>query len=284
MKYHQPPNVFTESIHLFVEDINRSAAFYQEIIGLKILQQFEQKVLLTTDGEHALLTIEQPDGVLPKESRRTGLYHFALLLPNRSELSVFLHHLIRTGYPIQGASDHLVSEAIYLQDPDGNGIEVYADRPSEQWEWKEGQVVMATESINLQDLLAEGNEKKWRGLPKETIMGHIHLHVANLSDAENFYIKGLGFNVVQRLSNHALFISTGGYHHHIGLNIWNGEGVSAPSKKSAGLHYFTIVLNDKEKLNHIIANLREMNVGIQEKNNCFFVQDPSGNSIQLRVR
>jgi catechol 2,3-dioxygenase len=284
MRYHQPPNIFTESIHLFVEDINRSTAFYQAVIGLKILQQLDQKVLLTADGEHVLLTIEQPEGVLPKESKRTGLYHFALLLPNRSELAVFLLHLIRTGYPIQGASDHLVSEAIYLQDPDGNGIEVYTDRPSEQWEWKEGQVVMATEPINSQDLLAEGNEKNWSGLPKETIMGHIHLHVANLRDAEDFYIKGLGFNVVQRLSNHALFISTGGYHHHIGLNIWNGEGVSAPSKKSVGLHYFSIVLNDEEKLNHIIASLGEMNISIQKKSNCFFVQDPSGNSIQLRVR
>ncbi|MED1202375.1 VOC family protein [Heyndrickxia acidicola] len=283
MTFHQPPNIFAASINLIVEDIEKSIVFYQGILGLKILQQFEQKVLLTADGYQPLLTLEQPEGVLPKESRRTGLYHFALLLPNRSELGVFLYHLLRTGYPIQGASYHLVSEAIYLQYPDGNGIEVYADRPSEEWEWTEGQVVMATEPIQAQDLLAQGKEKEWLGLPKDTIMGHIHLHVANLKDAGDFYVSGLGFNIVQKLSNHALFISTGEYHHHIGLNIWNGEGIPAPSKKSAGLHYFTIVLSDKETLNHIISTLSSMKVKIQEENKAYFVHDPSGNLIQLKV-
>lgn len=174
------------------------------------------------------------------------MYHFALLLPSRNDLARILRHFIQIRYPLQGASDHLVSEAIYLADPDGNGIEIYSDRPSAAWNWENGEVEMATVPLDAENLLAEGDGEAWTGLPSNTLMGHIHLHVSELQKTEEFYIQGLGFNIVNRYGRQALFISTGGYHHHIGLNTWNGVGAPAPLENSVGLKRFSLVLPNKE--------------------------------------
>lgn len=283
MKFHQHPHVYVNQVHLHVTDLHRSLTFYHEIIGLRTLKESQESIVLTADGETPLVTITQPKNVTAKEPRRAGLYHFALLLPSRSDLAACLKHLIESGYPLQGASDHLVSEAIYLGDPDGNGIEIYADRPSEQWEWDNEYVRMDTVALDVEDLFSEWQEKEWNGLPKETVMGHIHLHVANLQEAERFYCDGLGFDIVTRYGGQALFVSSGGYHHHIGLNTWNGIGASAPSEKSAGLKDYTIVYPSEESRAKVMERLKELGYPVEQIEDTVKVKDPSGTRIILAI-
>ncbi|MFE8699344.1 VOC family protein [Cytobacillus sp. FJAT-54145] len=282
MHFHRSPHVYVEKVVIKVLDLERSLSFYKNVIGFKVLQQSANKVSLTADGENALLVIEQPEEIHGKQPRTTGLYHFALLLPSRSDLANMLQHFIQLQYPLQGASDHLVSEAIYLADPDGNGIEVYVDRPSSTWNWQNGNVEMATKPIDIEGLLAEGSGS-WSKLPTDTLMGHIHLHVSNLKETEDFYCKGLGFDIVARYGSQALFISTGGYHHHIGLNTWNGIGAPAPDENSVGLKYFTLLFSSEESREKIVNQLQGIGVSISEENNRYVVHDPSGNSIHLVI-
>jgi catechol 2,3-dioxygenase len=283
MGFHREPNTFISQLHLKVINLERSLAFYQEVLGLKVLKQTNQTVDLTADGKTVLVSIEQPDDVIPKQGRTTGLYHFALLLPTRADLGRLLKHFLQIRYPLQGASDHLVSEAIYLADPDGNGIEVYADRPASNWSWSNGEVEMTTVALDAESLLAEGEGGEWDGLPAGTIMGHIHLHVSELQKTEEFYTKGLGFEVVTRYGGQALFISTGKYHHHIGLNTWNGVGAPPASENSAGMESYTMVFPNEEKRNQIITQLKQLGATFTEENGAFITADPSGNRIQLAV-
>ena len=283
MEFHRPPHMFVGQLELKVINIERSLAFYQNAIGFQILEQSSKKAVLTADGQTPLLTIEQPENVKKKQPNTTGLYHFAILLPARSDLAKVLRHFIQIGYPLHGGSDHLVSEALYLADPDGNGIEIYADRPSSTWNWKNGEVVMATEPLNVESLLAEGKGESWEGLPADSLIGHIHLHVSDLQKAEEFYIKGLGFHVVNRYGRQALFISTGGYHHHIGLNTWNGAGAPMPPENSAGLKWFSLVLPTEEARNKIIERLQKIRASVKEENGVYMTKDPSGHLIQLFV-
>ncbi|MFS0864809.1 VOC family protein [Fredinandcohnia sp. 179-A 10B2 NHS] len=282
MKFQRPPYTFVGIVDIKVMDLERSLEFYQNIIGFQILEKSERKVLLTADGKNPLLSLEQPEGITPKEPRKTGLYHFAILLPTRADLGRVLYHLVQKNIPI-GASDHLVSEALYLDDPDGNGIEIYSDRPSETWEWSAGQVKMVTDPLDGQGVLAEGKGEPWKGLPSETVMGHIHLHVSELNKTEEYYTKGLGFDVVTRYGAQALFISTGGYHHHIGLNTWNGVGAPAPSENSAGLKSFQLVLPNEAALQETIKNLQAIDAYVNEVNGVVETTDPSDNLIQLVI-
>ncbi|HZG73830.1 MAG TPA: VOC family protein [Chondromyces sp.] len=158
-QFHSAPLTYVSHVHLKVEDLERSLQFYQQIIGFQLLERAEGKALLTVDGRTPLLTIEQPQNVQPKQPKTTGLYHFALLLPQRSDLARVLKHFIQIGYPLQGASDHHVSEAVYLADPDGNGIEIYRDRPSSEWKWNGSEVAMVTEPLDAMNLLAEAGEE-----------------------------------------------------------------------------------------------------------------------------
>lgn len=281
MEFHRAPHTFVGQVNLKVQHLNRALAFYQEIIGFKVLEQTERTAKLTADGKITLLSLEQPENVIPKQGRTTGLYHFALLLPRRTDLGKILKHFIQVGYPLQGASDHLVSEALYLADPDGNGIEIYVDRDPSGWNWKNGEVVMATEPVDADGLLAEGHGEAWSALPAGTIMGHIHLHVSELKKTEEFYTQGLGFEVVNRYGNQALFISTGKYHHHIGLNTWNGVGAPSSPANSVGLESFTLMLQDEETRNKVIAQLKSIGASVKEENESFVTSDPSGNNIHL---
>ena len=281
MNFHQPPVTFVGQVNIKVENLERSLAFYEKIIGFKVYDKTDTSALLTADGKNVLLSIEQPSDVIPKKGRTTGLYHFALLLPDRKDLAKVLKHFLETGYPLQGASDHLVSEALYLADPDGNGIEIYTDRPATKWEWNKQHVVMATEALDAENLFAEGMEGTWNGLPEGTVMGHIHLHVAELDKTEEFYTKGLGFDVVSRYGPQALFISSGKYHHHIGLNTWNGVGAPKPPANSVGLESYTLVLPDEVSLKDTVARLEEIGAQVEDENGTFITTDPSGNQIKL---
>jgi catechol 2,3-dioxygenase len=282
-KFFQKPTIYVGEVNIKVSNLTNSLDFYQRVFGFEILEQSERKAVLSADGVRPILIVEQPEDVTPKMGRTTGLYHFAILLPRRADLANFLKHLIQTeGSTIRlGASDHYVSEALYFDDPDGNGIEVASDKPSTDWNWNNGYVDMATISLDAEGLLAE-SDKEWDGIPKDTVMGHIHLHVANIEETENFYVNGLGFNIVTRLPG-ALFASTGGYHHHLGLNVWNGVGAPAPAATSVGLNWFSLVLPDEVTREKIVAKLTQMGVNADTVGNSVVVKDPAGNTIQLRI-
>lgn len=281
MDFHSKPNTYVRQVHLFVMDLNRSLQFYKDLLGFSVLHEQDYKVVLTADGSTPLITLEQPENILPKQPRRTGLYHFALLLPNRKELGKVILHLMQRRYPLQGASDHSVSEALYLADPDGHGIEIYRDRPADTWNWTNNEVFMDTRPLDVESILAEVQGEEWTGMPKETIMGHIHLHVADLKATEKFYIDGLGFNTVLRYGPQALFTSTGDYHHHIGLNIWNGADAPSPDEHTVRMGYFTIVFPSEEARLNAVQLLQAMNAYVEDKDHDYVTKDPSNIEIHL---
>ncbi|WP_156291572.1 VOC family protein [Oceanobacillus salinisoli] len=282
-KFFQKPTIYVGEVNINVTNLNKSLEFYRDFMGFKVLEQTSSKAVLTANGKTPLLTLEQPDDVVPKQGRTTGLYHFAILFPSRADLGAFLKHLIETkGNQIRlGASDHYVSEALYFDDPDGNGIEIARDRPSTEWNWNEDLVEMATVQMDAEGVL-EAADKQWNGMPEDPLMGHIHLHVSDLDETENFYVNGLGFDIVTRYPG-ALFASTNGYHHHIGLNVWNGVGAKAPAKNSVGLNWFTLIFPDEEKRKETISKLEQLGITVTKENDFYVTEDPSGNTIQLRL-
>lgn len=277
--FHQSPNIYVGEVNIKVKNLDYALAFYQNIMGFRVLEKTNQKAILTTDGKTPLLTLEQPENVIPKEERMSGLYHFAILLPSRADLSVFLRHFLGTGYAL-GAADHYVSEALYITDPDGNGIEVYRDRPSKEWTWKNGLVDMATVELDGNSILAE-SDAEWTGLPPGTIMGHIHLHVGDLQKAEEFYTKGLGFNIVSHYPQ-AVFLSTGGYHHHIAINTWQGVGAPTPPQNSVGLNWYTLVFPNEAARETTIKQLQQLGYPLKKEGDNYVTKDPSGNQIWLK--
>lgn len=280
MHFHEKPNTYVTNVEIKVSDLQRSLAFYQDVIGFKVLQQESHKATLTADGKTALLTIVQPETVEEKTRFTTGLYHFALLLPSRHDLANVISHFHKNGVYF-GASDHDVSEALYLSDPDKNGIEIYADRPEDKWTWHSNQVHMVTEPLNIQSILAEGNDT-WSGLPTGTVMGHIHLSVSNLTEAEEFYTKGLGFDIVTRYGTQALFISTGRYHHHIGLNTWYSENAPKLGEHQVGLNTFSLRLDNEQQVATMKENLRAIDAPVTDIAGGFQTEDPAGNKILLK--
>ncbi|MGG3564901.1 VOC family protein [Neobacillus rhizosphaerae] len=279
-EFHRKPNVYVGEVNIKVKNLENSVAFYQTIIGLKVLETAEGRVVLTADGSKPLVTLEQPEDVISKADRTTGLYHFAILLPTRADLSVFLRHLLEAGYPL-GAADHYVSEALYLNDPDGNGIEVYRDRPADEWTWKNGMVDMATEQLDAQGILTE-SDAQWKGLPAETLMGHIHLHVADLQKTEEFYTKGLGFERVATYPQ-AVFLSTGNYHHHIAINTWQGVGAPTPPRNSVGLNWYTLVFPEASVRETAVKQLQQIGAPVKKEQDYYLTNDPAGNQIRLLV-
>lgn len=259
--FHREPSTYVGQVNLKVQSLERALQFYQEVIGFKVLEQTDKSANLTADGKTVLLSIEQPEDAAPMEGRTTGLYHFALLLPTRSDLAQIVQHFANIGLRF-GSSDHLVSEALYLSDPDGNGIEIYRDREPSEWKWNHGEVDMTVDPLDFKDLLSGVSQQAWNGLPAGTVMGHLHLHVSELVKTEQFYTRGLGFEVVNRYGAQALFISTGKYHHHIGLNTWNGVGAPKPSENSVGLQSFTLIYPDDAARDSAVANLRNIGASV----------------------
>lgn len=283
MNFHQEPITFVAHVHLKVGQLERSLSFYKEILGFQVLRQSGQTAHLSADGQTTLVTLEQIEGAVPKTYPTTGLYHFALLLPTRADLASVVNHLLQKGVRF-GSSDHLVSEALYLSDPDGNGIEIYADRNHSEWNWQDGQVEMTVDPLDFSDLLAEAEDKQWTKLPSQTVMGHIHLHVAHLGEAEQFYREGLGFDVVCRYGDQALFMSSGGYHHHIGLNTWAGVGAPPLKEKNAGLKAFSIQFPSEAARNKVVEQLQQIEAFISKEGQVYLTKDPSGIFIELRVK
>ncbi len=283
MGFHSKPTTFVGHVKIKVENLKRSLKYYQEAIGFDVLEQTDTSAKLTTDGKTSILSLEQPANVRPKQGRTTGLYHFAILLPKRSDLANIVKHFVENGIRF-GSSDHLVSEALYLNDPDGNGIEIYIDRDPSVWSWKDKEVAMSVDPLDFKNLLtAVKPGETWKGMPEGTVMGHIHLHVSELKKTEEFYVKGLGFDVVNRYGGQALFLSSGKYHHHIGVNTWNGIGAPTPPISSVGLQSFTLFLPTEETRRQIVSNLKKLGAKVREESNKFITQDPSGNQVELEV-
>ncbi|HEY2422270.1 MAG TPA: VOC family protein [Neobacillus sp.] len=283
MGFHQKPTTFVGHVKVKVVNLQRSIEFYQDVLGFDILEQTTSTVKLTTDGKTSFLSLEQPKDVIPKQGRTTGLYHFAILLPDQPALANIVVHLVEKGIRF-GSSDHLVSEALYLHDPDGNEIEIYRDRAPSEWNWNRDEVAMAVEPLDFENLLKFVTPgKPWQGMPAETVMGHIHLHVSELNKTEEFYVKGLGMDVVNRFGGQALFLSYGKYHHHVGVNTWNGVGAKAPAKNSVGLESFTLIFDNEGARNQAVSNLKQIGAEVLEENNHFITFDPSGNAIELAV-
>jgi len=269
-------------VALKVKQLKRSLSYYQDVIGLRILKQDQHKAVLTEDGIKPLLKLEElPEAQNVSRKSRAGLYHFALLVPSRKALGLSLRHLMAHHFPV-GQGDHLVSEALYINDPDENGIEIYADRPRSEWPRDEhGQIQMASDPVDIDGLLEEAGDTAWTGLHPGTTIGHIHLHVSYLPETEQFYCGLLGFEKILNYGGQALFISAGGYHHHIGLNTWAGVGAPAAAPDAVGLRYYTIMLPDAAALEQIEVKLQEASVVVKDQFGGRYIQDPSGNGIVL---
>ncbi|MDC3418707.1 VOC family protein [Aquibacillus salsiterrae] len=280
--YHSKPNTFVNHVHLKVEDLTRSLEFYQDLMGFQLLNQSGNRVELTANGITPLLTIEQPEGIMPKQTGTTGLYHYALLLPSRKDLGKLITLLLKEKYPLQGASYHGTHDALYFADPDGNGIEVAVDTDPSTWRDKTGQLDFSKNGpMDVESVIAAADGEKWNGIPKDTIIGHIHLHVSGLEKTKEFYHKGLGLDIIIVIQNQGVFFSSGGYHHHIAANIWNGKNAPKPNPNSVGMLLYTFVLPDDETRNAIIEKLETLGYLVTAENGGFFTEDPSGNRIQL---
>jgi catechol 2,3-dioxygenase len=275
------PQTRMGEVHLTVGDLERSLAYYREEIGLDVLDRGVGRAMLGTE-ERTLLVLVEESGAMPA-GRSTGLYHFALLVPQRRQLASWLAHAARDRVPMTGLSDHFVSEALYLRDPDGNGIEIYWDRPRETWEGQVGER-MTTLPLDVDNLMSElpdpaGDE--FGGLPAGTVMGHVHLKVADVPEAIGFYRDVLGMGLMAQLGPAAAFLSAGGYHHHLGANTWESAGASPPPDGAAALRHFTIVLPDDRELDMTMARLSARGVPAEESGRGPLVRDPSGNAVVL---
>jgi catechol 2,3-dioxygenase len=279
------------TVHLTVASLERSRAFYEQLIGLRSEEQPDGSLLLGgAAGGPPLLALTGDSAAAPHNPRQTGLYHFAILLPNRRDLAVALVRLAQGGWQLDGASDHLVSEALYLTDPDGNGIEIYADRDRSQWRFApDGQLEMATLPLDFDALLAELQDAPPDPvadalMPAGTGIGHVHLQVAELEQIERFYAGVLGFDVMVKLGGTALFVSAGGYHHHLGLNTWQSRGGSAPPAGAVGLRAYEIRVGDAHALSEVLARVGAAGIATEPApGGATLVRDPSGNGILLTI-
>jgi catechol 2,3-dioxygenase len=271
------PIIRITQVTLKSSDLEKLSAFYQEHIGLKEYRVNDTKVELSADGIHPLLILDKVDNAISPAPDATGLYHIALLLPSRAALADQLIHFQQIGTRLQGASDHYVSEAVYLTDPEGNGIEIYSDRADAAPE------VMGTDRLQIQDLLSEATGESWKGLPTATIMGHVHLKANDLKRTAAFYQQILGFDLMMELEGSAAFLSTGHYHHHIGLNSWESAGGSPPPENSVGLKHFTLELPQQEARHLLIEKLNQYNISFLESSGSLLIHDPSGNGIRVVV-
>ncbi|WP_173931633.1 VOC family protein [Chelativorans sp. Marseille-P2723] len=227
------------SVALKARDADALAQFYRTVVGLDELGRSNGSIQLGAGGRH-LLTIEAAPDAKPDNPREAGLFHTAFLLPSRKALAQWARRAVEEPLPIDGASDHLVSEAIYLTDPEGNGIEIYADRPREQWLWEGDEVSMKTLRLNFEDLLAEGGDDPWKGAPDGTVIGHVHLRVGDPAEAERWWHETIGLDVMARYGPQAVFLASGGYHHHVGANSWHSRGAGRRDPARTGLAWIEL--------------------------------------------
>ena len=280
-EYRLPEATHLGRVRLQVADLDRSVAFYEQVLGLRTLARTTETISLGTHGEdREIVHLRQLRSARAVPRRGLlGLYHFAILLPDRAALGRFLAHLGEIG-AYAGMSDHFVSEAIYLTDPDGLGIEVYADRPRDAWRYDEGQLYMTTNHLNVEDVIAAAGGEKWSGMPSGTVLGHVHLYVDDIGKAEDFYHNALGFDKVVWSYPGALFMSAGGYHHHLGTNTW-ARGAPPASDADARLLEWEIVVPTREDARQAAHHVKANGYPVKEDNGEWILTDPWATNLRL---
>ena len=280
-----PASVKLGHVSLQIADLAKSLDYYVTVLGLRVLEQTSSDALLgTTDGATPLVQLIERRGVaaVPRQGR-LGLYHFAILMPDRAALGSFVEHLAAIG-AAAGSSDHLVSEALYLRDPDGLGIEVYADRPRSSWRVVNRQIEMASNPLDLADVVRSANGAQWNGMPGGTTMGHMHLQVADLDRASTFYHDALGFDRMVWSYPGALFLAAGGYHHHLGLNTWAGANAPRPADDDARLLEWRLVLPTTADVQGAAVSLAAAGNAVTRNGEECVATDPWGTAVRLLAR
>lgn len=274
-------------VHLKISDLEQSLAFYRDLLGLhEVAREGPTAWLAARPEGPVLLALTQWPNARPRPRGTTGLHHVAFRLPTRQALARVFKHLVDHHWPFYGFSDHKVSEAIYLPDPDENGIELYWDRPRELWPWQNGHVVMRTTPLDPRTLLQETEDDRslWKGIHPDTCIGHVHLSVADLQEAETVYYTVLGLRVMQRDYPGARFFAAGHYHHHVGTNIWAGHGASPPPPEAVGLSFFTLVVPDESAL-FTVARLASWGGCLLRQNSSeeVWIEDKAGNVVRVTL-
>jgi catechol 2,3-dioxygenase len=277
-----PAETAIGAVRLQVSDLQRSLAYYHDVVGMRIITHTPSAAALGAIGDdRPLVLLHTREGVRPAARRATfGLYHFAILLPDSPVLGRFLTHLSSIG-AAAGTADHLVSEAVYLTDPDGLGIEVYADRPRSSWRREGRQLVMSTQPLDVRRLMAAGG-RRWDGLPSGSVVGHVHLHVGDLGEASSFYHAGLGFDKTAWNYPGALFLSAGGYHHHLGTNTWASGGRAAADQ--ARLLEWELVVPRNDDASAAAHSVAAAGYAVEQVGGGWTTTDPWGTPLRIATR
>ena len=281
--YRLPDSLRLGQVSLQISDMARSLDYYQNVLGFRLLSRDGSVAKLGAEtGDAILVELREVKGTEPiGRHARLGLYHFAILLPSRAALGRFVQHLADIGAQA-GSADHLVSEALYLRDPDGLGIEVYADRPRSTWQLEQQQWKMASDPLDFPDLVRATNGVPWTGMPEGTVMGHVHLHVGNIDEAAAFYHAALGLDKVLWQYPGALFMSAGGYHHHLGVNTWAGPGAPAAREGDARLVEWHMVLPSQHDVEAAATSLEHSGFEVKHAGDDRLARDPWGTRVRLR--
>lgn len=294
--YRLPPGTLPGVVRLQVADLDRSLAFYRDVLGFEVSGQTghhgrggdteraaDVVALGPRDDRAVLLELHEKPGARPvPRAGHLGLFHFAVLLPDREALGRFAAHAMRMNFPM-GASDHRVSEALYLTDPDGLGVEVYADRPPSAWKRDGRQIVMATDPLDVAGLIRETQGRPWEGMPRGTRIGHLHLRVGDLDEADAFYHGALGLDRTVWSYPGALFLSAGGYHHHLGVNTW-ARGSSPPDEADARLLEWELLVPAVEDLDGVARSLDEAGAAVAREGEAVRVPDPWGTTLRIEAQ
>jgi len=269
------------SVRLKVRALEAVSAFYRSVLGLTPIETDDRRITLGT-GSTPLLELAGDPAFAPHDPRQAGLFHTAFLMPSRADLARWLAHAAAARVPLQGASDHIVSEAIYLADPEGNGIEVYADRPVSRWRSQNGEIRMTTDPLDVQDLLKSAEGTEWSGFPEGGIVGHVHLQVGDTEAADRFYPDVLGLDIAARYPG-ASFYGSGGYHHQLAGNVWNSRRAGLRPEGMTGLDAVEIVLQEAADLAEIAARAESAGIAITEHTGGTTLHDPWGTALTLKV-
>jgi catechol 2,3-dioxygenase len=268
------------TVSLTVNDLAGVSDFYQRVLGLAVIDQTDSVVQLGAGTDAFLELVGDP--AAPRASPRdAGLFHTAFLLPSRADLGSWVEHVAKHRFAIQGASDHGVSEALYLSDPEGNGIEVYADRPSSEWPYQEGALRMVTDTLDIDSLRAVAADKPWQGAPAGSVIGHVHLQVGATPQADAFYAEALGLDITARYPG-ASFYSSGGYHHHLAGNIWNSRNAGPRVAGSTGLREVELLASGVATFDKTAGKLAAAGMDVQARASGIVVRDPWGTSLSLQ--
>lgn len=277
MNYHSLPVTHVSHVALSIAEIERSLAFYVQMLGFRILHQSEGQVSLTINGVDPVMTLYETKHVPLLDRKASGLYHIGFLLPSRTDLAELYIHARKCGLLHEGVADHLVNESVYLSDPDGNGIEMYADRDPSDWMWNDRYVAMDTIPLDTSDLIKRA-KKKWNKVPIEMMIGHIHLQVDHLEQTASFYTDYFSFDVVNAYGGKAMFLSNAKYHHHIGMNTWNSAGRKVIEGPHIGMRSFTLRMTEENR-QQTKKKLEAHSYVIKESERMLTVTDPAGNNV-----